>query len=136
MLLKETHGESSMSIILSNKGTFVYFLAVILVILFACGQIVVVLPMGTPTVSVQITADYCPSIEVQEGMQVAWTNRDSIDHAFILQCMSVAGSSGSHCENHRLQPGDTLSLSLMSAGQYTYYCSNNRLSTGTITVRK
>lgn len=136
MLLKEPHGETNMSIILSNKGTFLYFLAVILVIMFACGQTVIVLHMGMPTVNVQITADYCPSIEVQEGMQVAWTNRDKIDRDIILQCMSGAGSSKSHCENHRLQPGDTLSLSLMSAGQYTYYCSNNRLSTGTITVRK
>lgn len=125
-----------MSVILSNKGTFLYFLAVILVIMFACGQTVTVLPMGTPTVSVQITTDYCPSIEVQEGMQVAWTNGDKIDHVVTFQCMSEAGNSNPYCEKHRLQPGDTLSVSLMSAGEYTYYCSNNRLSAGTITVLK
>jgi len=32
-----------------------------------------------PAISVQITKDYCPSLEVQSGMQIAWTNADNMD---------------------------------------------------------
>ena len=32
-----------------------------------------------PAIGVQITKDGCPSIEVQGGMQIAWTNLDDVD---------------------------------------------------------
>lgn len=136
MSLDDTHGEENMSNIIANRGTVLYFIAVLLVIIFACGQTVSVLPMGQPSVSVLITANYCPSVAVQEGMQVAWTNHDSIDHNVILQCMNGAGGSMALCQSHRLQPGDTFALSLNDPGEYTYYCSSNQLTAGKITVLK
>ena len=36
-----------------------------------------------PAISVQITKDDCPSIEVQTGMQIAWTNLDDIDRVLM-----------------------------------------------------
>jgi len=38
-----------------------------------------------PAISVQIAKDYCPSLEVQSGMQIAWTNADNMDRVLWLE---------------------------------------------------
>ena len=98
----------------------------------ACGrQNPVVTP---PTISVQITRDSCPSIEVQEGMQIAWTNMDTVDRVLFIQRMNDQGVLVDAGGTELLRPGDTFSTLFEQAGQYAYYCSEDRASFGTIIV--
>ena len=87
-----------------------------------------------PAISLQITEDDCPSIVVQAGMQIAWTNQDDEDHVLILERKDEQGVLVDSGGTDRLQPGDTFSITLAEAGQYTYYCSEDRTTFGTITV--
>ena len=105
-------------------------------ILVACGsarnaQEPVLTP---PTISVQITKDNCPSIEVQAGMQIAWINKDDIDHILLLERKDANGVLVESGGTDVLQPGSTFSTTLTTPGQYTYYCSKDRTAFGTINV--
>ena len=92
-------------------------------------------PLVTPpAISVEITSDECPSIEVQAGMQVAWTNRDVVDHIILLERVDEDGDLVDSGGTDLLQPGSTFSIALTEPGQYTYYCSEDRALSGTITV--
>ena len=82
-----------------------------------------------------ITTDHCPSVEVRAGMQIAWVNLDNVDHALILERPAEHGRAVTSGGTHLLRPGDTFSISLNDAGEYTYFCSVNRLVSGTITVK-
>jgi hypothetical protein len=87
-----------------------------------------------PAISLEITGDSCPSIEVQSGMQIAWTNRDDIDRALWLERKDESGVLIDAGGTELLQPGATFSVALTEPGQYTYYCSKDRIAFGTITV--
>lgn len=101
----------------------------------ACGGQSPVIPLLTPpAISVLITRDFCPSIEVQAGMQIAWTNQDDEDRVLILERTNEQGVIVDSGGTDRLQPGDTFSISLVEPGKYTYYCSVDRTESGTITV--
>lgn len=92
-------------------------------------------PLVTPpAISVQITKEYCPSIEVQPGMQIAWTNQDNVDRVLMIERTDELGAIVDSGGTDLLQPGTTFSISLTEPGQYTYYCSKDRAAFGTITV--
>lgn len=92
-------------------------------------------PMLTPpAIGVQLTGDDCPSIEVQAGMQIAWTNEDNVDHVLLLERTDENGIMIESGGTDLLQPGDTFTITLTEPGQYTYYCSDDRIVFGTITV--
>ena len=105
-------------------------------IMTACGSTnSSVEPMMTPpAISVQITKEYCPSIEVQAGMQIAWTNADDEDHVLWLERKDEQGILVDAGGTDLLQPGTTFSITLTEPGQYTCYCSKDRTAFGTIVV--
>jgi hypothetical protein len=112
-----------------------WFVTIVLVLsMTACGGQSPVIPLVTPpAISVLITRDSCPSLEVQAGMQIAWTNQDDVDRVLILERTNEQGVLVDSGGTDRLQPGDTFSISL-EPGKYTYYCSVDRTESGTITV--
>jgi plastocyanin len=120
-----------MNTLAANKGTFLYFLFILLVATFTCGQTLTVASKAAgPTVSVPITGDYCPSLEVQAGMQIAWTNLGDEERVLIVERQSEQFSKGTSF----FDVADTYLISLNEPGQYTYYCSQDRSAFGTITV--
>jgi plastocyanin len=118
------------------------FFSVLFAVLFLSGAIVAcsgaktsVAPVLTPpAISVEITGDNCPSVEVQVGMQVAWTNRDDIDRTLMFERKDENGTLIDSGGIDLLQPGSTFSTTFTEPGQYTYYCSEDRTAFGTITV--
>ena len=87
-----------------------------------------------PAITVQVTKDNCPSIEVQAGMQVAWINVDSVDHILMIEHKDEQGVVTDSFGTTLLQPETTFSTSLKEPGQYTYYCSEDKKQWGTINV--
>jgi len=67
-------------------------------------------------------------------MQIMWTNMDSADHTLIIERTNEQGVIVDVGGTDLLQPGNFFSTSLSETGQYTYYCSKDRTSFGTITV--
>ena len=114
------------------------WLVLLFVVLFmtACGSTIPPLePVVTPpAISVQITKDYCPSIEIQVGMQIAWTNADNEDRVLLLERKDEQGVLIDSGGTDLLQSGTTFTTTLMDLGQYTYYCSKDHTVFGTITV--
>jgi plastocyanin len=87
-----------------------------------------------PAISVQITKDYCPSIQIQVGMQIAWTNADNEDRVLLLERKDGQGVLIDSGGTDLLQPGTTFTITLTDPGQYIYYCSKDHTAFGTITV--
>jgi plastocyanin len=87
-----------------------------------------------PAISVQITKDDCPSIELHVGMQIAWTNLDDVDRILMIERKDDQGALIDSGGTDLLQPGASFSTTLTVPGQYTYYCSKDRTAFGTITV--
>ena len=87
-----------------------------------------------PAISLQITEDDCPSIVVQAGMQITWTNQADEDRVLMLERKDEQGVLVDSGGTDQLQPGDTFSITLAEPGQYTYYCTEDRTAFGTITV--
>jgi plastocyanin len=116
------------------KVLLVFFLLVFTIT--ACGGVSTPAepPVTPPAISVQITKDDCPSIEVQAGMQIAWTNQDKVDRILMIERKDEQGVIIDSGGTDLLQPGTTFSINLTAPGQYTYYCSKDRRAFGTITV--
>jgi plastocyanin len=87
-----------------------------------------------PAIGVQITKDDCPSIEIQVGTQIAWTNLDIVDRVLMIERKDEQGIVVDSGGTDLLQPGTSFSITLTDPGQYTYYCSKDRTAFGTITV--
>lgn len=122
---------------MDRKRFFLFTMFILLAgMLASCGggQEPVAPVLTPPAIGVEITDDVCPAIEVQAGMQIAWTNRDTIDHILILERKNEAGEVIDSGGTDLLQPGATFSITLTEPGQYTYYCSEDRTVFGTITV--
>jgi plastocyanin len=119
-----------------NKVTVLYFIAVLVVAMLACSQTftAATTPVALPAVSVQITRDYCPSVEVQSGMQIAWVNQGSVDRILIIERTDTAGNVLNTGGTTMLQAGDAFAVALNDPGEYTYYCSKDYSASGTITV--
>jgi plastocyanin len=90
--------------------------------------------LTAPAISVQITEDYCPSVEIKAGAQIAWTNADFADRALWLERRDEQGVLIDSGGTDLLQPGTTFTIILTIPGQYTYYCSIDHTASGTITV--
>ena len=114
------------------------WLVLLFMVLFitACGSTKPPLePIVTPpAISVLITKDYCPSIEIQAGMQITWTNADNEDLVLWLERKDGQGVLIDSGGTDLLQPGTTFTITLVDSGQYIYYCSKDRAAFGTINV--
>ncbi len=120
----------------NKKFTLMFVLSVIVMMLAACsgGQTLDAPALTPPAIGVQISNNDCPSIEVQAGMQIAWTNDDNVDRVILLERADENGSLIKSGGADLLQPGSTFSITLTEPGQYTYYCSEDRTDFGTINV--
>ena len=122
---------------LNRKILSLVFVALVLAgTIGACsGERAPLSPLVTPpAISLDLTGDVCPSIEVQAGMQIAWTNQDAIDRTIWFERKDENGVVTESGGIDLLQPGTTFSTAFMEPGQYTYYCSKERTAFGTITV--
>lgn len=90
--------------------------------------------LAPPAISVNITKAGCPSIEIQPGMQIAWTNLDNVDRLLIIERVDEQGVVVDSGGTSLLQSGTTFATTLIEQGQYTYYCSIDRKEFGTINV--
>lgn len=117
-----------------NKGSglWVFLLAVILT---ACGGQTSLSPQITvPAIGVEITKDSCPSIEARSDMQILWTNTDNVDHALLIEHKDEQGVVMESGGTDVIQPGDTFSIVSLAPGEYTYYCSSDHTSFGSILI--
>lgn len=99
-------------------------------VLVACQSTPTVVPASISGIGVGITGDQCPSAALQVGQQVSWTNQDSREH--IVQ--DTSDRENPQFSSGPLQSGDHFEFTFMSAGTYTYKCSEDGSMTGTITV--
>ena len=99
--------------------------------LVACQTKPTLIPPSTPGISVGITSEICPSIVVEVGQQVTWTNQDTREH--IVRDRPIKGNSlfGSGM----LLPGDSFNFTFLQPGRFTYECSMDGSETGIITVQ-
>ena len=111
-------------------------LFLIVVFMSACGNLRSTQDtiVNLPTISVQITKDICPSIEIQSGMQVEWINIGNEDRALLLEREDENGTLIDFGGTDLLQPGSSFSITLIESGEYIYYCSIDHTSYGSITV--
>jgi plastocyanin len=118
------------------RTKFLFVLLFLVSTLPACGE-ASTLPepiVTSPAISVQITKDNCPSIEIQIGTQIAWTNLDNVDRMLMIERKNEQGVLVDSGGTDLLQPDSSFSVILTVPGQYTYYCSEDRTAFGTITV--
>jgi plastocyanin len=117
-----------------GKKHFPYFKVIILVFtLGACSSPTSEAPVVTPpAIGVTITDEDCPSLEVQPGMQVAWTNAGEEVH--IVQSELLADGSRKF-DSGELQPGDSFIFTFTESGSYAYQCSTDGTMMGTVTVK-
>jgi len=108
------------------------FMIILVFTLSACGSKTFETPVVTPpAISVTITDQDCPSVEVQPGMQVAWTNGSEAPR--VVQADALPDGSRKF-DAGELQPGDSFIFTFMEAGSYAYQCSSDRAMKGTFTV--
>lgn len=88
---------------------------------------------SVPGIRVAINDDTCPSVEISINDQVTWVNEDDQEHPIRVE------SSGEQKDRMfasvDLGPGDATSLTFPEVGRYSYVCSVDEESTGTITVQ-
>ncbi len=117
---------------INGSGLCVFLLAVILT---ACGGQTPSSPQITaPAIGVDITRDGCPSIEARADMQIIWTNKDNAEHTLLIEHKDEQGVVMESGGTDVIQPGDTFSIVSLAPGEYTYYCSNDRTSFGSILI--
>lgn len=87
-----------------------------------------------PAMSVVVTRDNCPSMEVQLGMQVWWINGETDSLPILLEQLDdegnviATGKSEINLEN-------SFSMQFDNPGIYRLYCSESRDVYATITVK-
>lgn len=84
-----------------------------------------------PAISLDITGDTCPGIEVAAGTQVAWTNRDTAAH--IVRHEPEGGGEATF-DSGELAPGDSFVFTFIEPGLYPYRCTEGSATLGTVTV--
>lgn len=87
---------------------------------------------AAPGIRIAITDDTCPSIEISINDQVTWINEDDQEHPIRVE--SSGGQKDRTFVSADLGPGDSTSLTFPEAGSYSYVCTLDQESTGTITV--
>jgi hypothetical protein len=116
------------------KRIWKFFLLGIIVIaglvLAACQPRQQIITPAIPGISVSISGNNCPSVVIEAGKQVTWTNQDSSDH--IVRHLPDEGDS--QFNSGILKPQDSFVFTFMEPGTFTYNCSENGAEKGTVTV--
>ena len=99
--------------------------------LAACQTRPVLAPNSLPGIGVAISSDQCPSIEVQVGQQVTWTNTDSKEHT--VRHNPEDGES--QFNSGSLEPGASFGFLFVEAGTYPYACSEGGGVNGSVIVQ-
>jgi plastocyanin len=86
--------------------------------------------LSEPGTAIGISDDTCPTVIVQVGRQISWTNQGREEH--VVRAKSVDGQNG--FDSGTLQPGDSFAVTLAQPATYQYECSADGSLTGTITV--
>ena len=119
-----------------------YIKALFLVIIFAlsaCGQQNIPqqpdIFLTPPAISVTITRENCPSMELQLDMIAAWTNGDTVPLSIRIDQFDENGKV-TDIGRSEIGPGDVFETKFYYTGTYRYYCSEeNKDVYGTITVK-
>jgi plastocyanin len=92
-----------------------------------CGASADAAPVSTTQVTMAKSYRFDPkNIEVDAGATVTWTNDDNFTHTVHVDGM----------EDHKVEPGDRVSISFPTAGTYHYVCTLHRRDMeGEVTVR-
>ena len=101
--------------------------------LAACGSAEETTAPGAtvPGISVSITNSTCPSVEIKLKDQITWTNKDTVEH--LIRVEYPDGKS--LADLGVLKPGDSASLTFYQSGSFSYQCSGDPATSGTITVQ-
>jgi plastocyanin len=82
-----------------------------------CGSSADAAPVATTQVTMAKSYRFDPkTIEVDAGATVTWTNDDNFTHTVHVDGM----------EDHKVEPGDRVSISFPSAGTFHYVCTLHR----------
>jgi plastocyanin len=117
-----------------SRLTLSFFAASLALSSAACGkaQGTAEVPVVTPpAISVSITESNCPNMQVQIGMQVAWTNQGG--QVRVVRARQQADGSRAF-DSGQLQPGDSFRFTFMEPGVFEYECSEDGTRTGMVSV--
>ena len=82
-----------------------------------CGSSADAAPVATTQVTMAKSYRFDPkNIEVDAGATVTWRNDDNFTHTVHVDGM----------EDHKVEPGDKVSISFPTAGTYRYVCTLHR----------
>jgi plastocyanin len=115
----------------NNKKIIIISLFILLALtLIGCKKETTGSDNPTTGLQVDITADNCPNIVLNANQQVTWRNQDNKEHIV----RDNTAEKTSQFDSDTLQPGDSFSYTFSQAGTYTYDCTPNGSTGGTITV--
>jgi len=86
-----------------------------------------------PSISLVVTRTNCPSLEVQRGTQVLWTNGDTVNLAIAIEELEDHGK-GKGKGGSEIQPGDIFGATFTELGRYKIQCSDESAVSGILTV--
>lgn len=118
------------------KKYFVYLLFVVALALSACsskGDEVPEVFLTPPAISVNVTRENCPSMELEAGMWVAWTNVDTVPLPIKIE-YPYENEKGAGTGLSVIDPGTTFSTNFPDAGVFRVYCTDTDIYS-TITVK-
>jgi plastocyanin len=82
-----------------------------------CGSSADAAPVATTQVTMAESYRFDPkNVEVDAGATVTWTNDDNFTHTVHVDGM----------EDHKVEPGDKVSITFPTAGTYHYVCTLHR----------
>lgn len=113
------------------------YLMMLLLMLSACGtknETPQELFLTPPAMSVTVTRDNCPSMEVQVGTEVAWINGDTVTIPIRLEELDNKGNVLSIGKSE-INSENIFSARFDHPATYHLYCSENRDVYATITVK-
>lgn len=120
------------------NGTSLVVLTAMAMLLSACGtppapEVAPLAGLTPPAITVYITDESCPNVEVETGFSIGWRNDGKKKH--ILQ--SEPQPDGQRLfDSGTLQPGDGFAMTFDKPGTITYRCSEDGSLKGMITVRE
>lgn len=86
-----------------------------------------------PAISVNVTRESCPSMELEVGMWVAWTNVDTVPLPIKIE-YPYEKEKGAGTALSVIDPGTTFSTNFPDAGTFRVYCTDTDVYS-TITVK-
>jgi len=118
------------------KKRLVYLLSLSALILSACGSKGDEIPevlLTPPAISVNVTRESCPSMELEAGMWVAWTNVDTVPLPIKIE-YPYEKEKGAGTGLSVIDPGTTFSTNFPDVGVFRVYCTDTDIYS-TITVK-